>query len=173
MHRFITSRTAAIVSVLALLALIATGVGAQDLPGMEAPSPAEPVEEDELEDFASAYIEVQGIQSRLDEQMSTRLDSSEIGAERFYTLNQMAQESGSTEEGLAGVDEDELAEYREVLDDLLALQDQMQGEMTEALEEEGLSVTRFNEIIAAVQQDPDLAEKAQTYIEEELAEQEG
>ncbi len=148
-----------------VLLLAAVGLGAQTLPGNE-PPPIDPVEEEEIESFAIAYIEVQAIQVELNEQIESRLDESTLDAERFYAINEMAQNAGS-EEGFPGVDDEELAEYRDVLQDLLSIQESLQNEMVEVVTSEELTTERFNEIIVAMQQDPDLAERVQSYLERE------
>jgi len=155
-------RVSALVLVLLLGAL---GLGAQTLPGTEAP-PIDPVEEEEIESFAIAYIEIQSIQVELNEQINSRLEESTLGAERFYAINEMAQNSGP-EDGFPGVSDEELAEYRDVLQDVLTIQESLQNEMVEVVTNEELTTERFNEIIAAIQQDPDLAERVQTYLERE------
>lgn len=153
--------------VLLFTLLFATvAIGAQNAPGMDTAPPPEPVTEEELESFAVAYGEIQTIQAELDERTSSALEQSDMESERFYTLNQMAQQSDPAD-GLPGVSDEELSEYQDVLADLIAIQDEMQGEMVTAVREKELSVERFNEIIVAIQQDPDLAERAQTYIEQQ------
>jgi hypothetical protein len=150
---------------LLLLLLAATGLGAQTLPGMEQAPPAEPVSDGELQDFASAYGEVQVLQQELDLEINSTLEDSEMDPDRFFALNQMAQESDPSE-GLPGVSDDELTEYRDLLGDLMAIQETMENRMVSAVEEEDLTVERFNEIIVAIQQDQELAERAQSYIQE-------
>lgn len=85
-------------------------------------------------------------------------------SQRFYELNQTAQQSDPAE-GFPGVSDEELSEYQDVLADLIVIQDDMQNQMVAVVQEEDLTVERFNEIIAAVQQDPDFAERVQTYIQ--------
>lgn len=140
-------------------------IGAQTLPGMEEAPPPEPVTEEELQGFAIAYGEIQGIQVELDERMSSTLEGSDMESQRFYELNQMAEESGPTE-GLPGVSDEEFSEYQDVLADLIVIQDDMQNQMVAVVREVDLTVERFNEIIVIVQQDPDLAERVQNYIQQ-------
>jgi len=132
---------------------------------MEEAPPPEPVTEEELQGFAIAYGEIQGIQVELDERMSSTLEGSDMESQRFYELNQMAEESGPTE-GLPGVSDEEFSEYQDVLADLIVIQDDMQNQMVAVVREVDLTVERFNEIIVIVQQDPDLAERVQNYIQQ-------
>jgi len=153
------------------LLLAAPSLGAQSPPGLEQTGPAEPVEDEELDGFVVAFLEVQDIQSELTERTDERVEESELSVERFYEINQLAQQSDSSN-GLAGVDDHELAEYQTVLEDVLEIQNSRQEEMVEVVEEEGLSVDRFNEIMIGIREDEELAARAEHALEETIEERE-
>ncbi|MFW5776469.1 MAG: DUF4168 domain-containing protein [Spirochaetota bacterium] len=153
------------------LLLAVPSLGAQNAPGLDETGPTEPVEDEELDGFAVAFLKVQEINSELTERTDERVEESELSVERFYEINQLAQQSDSSE-GLEGVDDTELAEYQTVLEDVLEIQNSRQAEMVEVVEEEELSVDRFNEIMLGIREDQELAARAEEALEEATEERE-
>lgn len=139
------------------LLLAAAGTAAQ-------PEQAEQVSSDELKAFAVVYVEVRVLQTELDERIDEVLESSDLTRSRFYEVNRAAQDSQVPDEA-SGVSEEEFDEYRDALEELLAVQNELQQRMTAAVREEDLSVERFNEIIDAVQNDPHLQTRAEATME--------
>ncbi len=144
-------------------------VAAQDYMGTDK-SPEEqidPVSKEELQDFVSAYIEVQELQIDLQSRNTQLVEEAEIEAERFHQINEAVQH-GNTEEDLEDVSEREFEEYNTLVEEIAALQEDMHERMVEAISDAEMSVERFNEIANALQSDQELAVRAQSYYEEEL-----
>lgn len=154
------------------LLLIAPAVGAQSPPGLEQPEEMEPVADEELEHFVLAFVEVQELQEELGAMTSERIQESDLSEQRFNEINQVAQQSGDSSE-LSGVDDDELAEYRIVLEDLIEIQNEQSAEMVEVVEDEDLTVDRFNQIMVGMREDQELAARAQEALNEVIEEGEG
>ncbi|MFP4114641.1 MAG: DUF4168 domain-containing protein [Spirochaetota bacterium] len=160
-HRRSTSGILGLALALPLL-LVAPIIGAQSPPGFEQGDEIEPVDDEELEHFVIAFVEVQELQDGLNEMTDERIEESELSERRFYEINEIAQQNDQS--ALSNVDDDELAEYRTVLDDILEIQNEQQTVMAEAVQEEDLTIERFNRIMLALREDQELAARA----EEEL-----
>lgn len=57
-------------------------------------------------------------------------------------------------------------EAAESPEEVQAVREQATGQMVEAVEDEGLSVDRYNEIFQAAQADPEVAEQISQYVQE-------
>lgn len=154
------------------LLLVAPPLASQDAPGSGDTPPMSPVDDVELESFAVAYLDVQELQSEVQEETDGRVEESALGIERFYEIHQLAQQSESSA-GLSGVEDDELTEYKAVLEEVIEVQEEKQTEMVEVVEDEGLTVKRFNEIMLGIREDQQLAARAEEALEIAIDEQEG
>ncbi len=66
---------------------------------------------------------------------------------------------------MSAVAEDDLEKFKAVSGDLQQIQMDMQPKMMEAIEEEGIEIQKYQEIVAAYQQDPALQLKIQEMME--------
>lgn len=153
------------------LLLVAPPVASQTAPGPGDGQPMSSVGEQELQSFVVAYLDVQQLQAEIQESTDARVEQSDLSTERFYEIHQLAQQEESSN-ALTGVESPELAEYRTVLEDVIEIQQEMQSEMVGAVQEEGLTVERFNEIMVGIREDQDLAGRAEEVLEETIAERE-
>lgn len=163
-------RIAALAAVLGLVAVAAT---AQEQPGFGFPGETEiePVGQEELEDFAVAFYEVQILQAQLDEEINETIDESELDAQRFYEINEVAQATDG-EPDLPGVGDDELEAYQDTLRELIDIQTVVQTRMIEAVEDQDMEVDRFNEIVVALRTEEELVERLRPLLEEQMAQAE-
>jgi hypothetical protein len=162
-------RSAMRVCTVMLLLVFATFTAvAQEPPGMMLPEPEEiePVTDEELETFASAFNDVQVLQAELDAQMNEALDASELGSQRFLEINELVQRTTPGEE-IPGVSDEEFAAYEEIFDYLINVQYEIQMKMVEAVLDRDMDIERFNEIAMAVQFDAELLERLRPYLAEE------
>lgn len=160
-----------IAAVTAIFGLAAFAAAAQEEPGFGFPGETEiePVAQDELEDFAVAFYEVQILQTQLDEEVNETLDESELDVQRFYEINEVAQ-GADGETDLPGVSDDELVAYQDTLRELIDIQTVIQTRMIEAVEDQDMEVDRFNEIIVALRTDEELVERLRPHLEEQMEE---
>jgi len=156
------SRIWSIALVLPLL-LVAPIMDAQSPPGSVESGELEPVGDEELEDFVIAFISVQELQNEMNEMTDERISESELDESRFFEINEIAQQSDSSD--LSSIGDDELAEYREVLEDLIEIQNEQQAEMVDAVKAKDLTVDRFNRIMLALRDDSELAGRAEEVLE--------
>ncbi len=153
------------------LLLAAVLADAQVSPDFTPNEPAVSVGQEELEEFVVAYLEVREIQEELNEQVDRIVEESELSVERLHEIDQLAQASeaeGSIE--LSTVEDRELAEYRDVLRSLAVVQEEKQDEMIDAVENEELTVERFNEIVLGVQSDQELRRRTEQALQERIEE---
>ncbi len=151
------------------LLLVAPVISAQTPPGLEPVDEMEPVDEEELEQFVLAFVEVHELQENLNDMTAERIQESELSERRFFEINEFAQQPDGS--ALASVADDELAEYQTVLNDLFEIQNEQQAVMVEVVEEEDLTVDRFNRIMLALREDEELAARTEEQLQETLEEQ--
>ncbi|MGM0675690.1 MAG: DUF4168 domain-containing protein [Spirochaetota bacterium] len=127
-------------------------------PGADQGGPDVSVSEDELESFAAALQEVQVLRQEMAEETQQMVNDSELGQQRFEDIYR--SEQGGTELDEEPTDT-ENEQFEALMSDIQELQQASNEEMVEVVEEEGLSVNRFNEIAQAIQQDPELQQQFQ------------
>lgn len=149
------------VSVLVFLFVltIAAPLAAQQPPGQS----IEPVSDTELQNFVVALEAVQEVQAELQEEIDSTIGNSNLSEEQFYQIHEMAQQTPG-DGAPQGVNQDDFQEYQVTISDIAETQRSSQTEMVEMVEGSGLSVSRFNEIIAAAGSDPDLQSRLDRYM---------
>lgn len=159
-----TIRTGALALILSLAGLSLFG---QQAPGLEVPEPQEiePVGEDELDGFAVALYEVQVLQAELEEQVGVKLEESVLGEQRFYEINELAQNASGSGD-LPGVSDAELIAYQETLRELVETHNEVQERMVDVVHDQDLEIDRFNEIIIALRTDETLLDRLRPRMEE-------
>ncbi|TVR32437.1 MAG: DUF4168 domain-containing protein [Spirochaetaceae bacterium] len=141
---------------------LTAGMGfAQDMFPGEAPAQIE-VGDTELMQFVDALREVEKVQVATQQDMLAVLDDQGISTERFNELYQ-AEHSPEFEldQPLSAEEENR---YRVAEQELQAIQQEAQVQMSQAVEDEGIGVERFNEIYVALTQDPELQQRVQQLI---------
>ncbi len=114
------------------------------------------VSQEELGSFAAALEDVQEIRQGMAEETQQAVGDSPLEQQRFEELYQ-ARQSG--EEQAAEETDAESRQFDELMGQVQQIQEEANQEMVEAVEDEGLSVERFNQIAQAIQQDPELQEE--------------
>ena len=143
------------------VSLVAGAGFAQDMFPGEAPATIE-VGDSELMQFVEALREVERVQITTQEDMLAVLDDQGISTERF---NEVYQAEQSPEFELdRPLSDDEENRYRAAEQELQLIQQQAQVQMSQAVEDEGLEIDRFNEIYVALTQDPELQQRVQQLI---------
>jgi membrane-associated HD superfamily phosphohydrolase len=122
--------------------------------------------EEEIDSFVSATKEVIKLQSEIEQEMIQAIEDSNLTVERFNEI-MMAQQNQQNPEGAAT--EEELEAFSEAAQKIIEIQSEMQEEIFNVLNEEGLDVNTYQEIIMAYQQDPELQRKIDSKLEEEIA----
>lgn len=113
----------------------------------------------EFDRFIEALQEVQAVQEEVNSQVSQIISESGLSEERFNEIYRATQSPDvAIEDETSGA---ERSAYEDVFDKISEIQGESQSEMVEAVEENDLSVSRFNELIVAMRRNPELQEAAQ------------
>ncbi|MFW5643277.1 MAG: DUF4168 domain-containing protein [Alkalispirochaeta sp.] len=121
----------------------------------------EPVDPDsqEFERFVVALAAVQEVQAEINEEIEGTIAESDLGRDRFYEIYETMQSPDpSTQQNL---DDSERESYEEIMEVVTEIQSDSQTDMVEAVEDNGLEVTRFNQIVVAIQNDDELQQAVQ------------
>jgi predicted transcriptional regulator len=117
------------------------------------------VSDREMEDFSEAYMNVQTIQQNLNEDINSLIETSDLSQESFQNMYQA--HTTNNQELLSEMSDQEQESFSELMDEVNNLRNETQEDMVIEIEDTGLSVQRFNDIIAAIQQDSNLYKKFQ------------
>lgn len=163
---------------IAIIALVGAGVAfAQEdpdmdpeepgMPGMQPEVPEVELEDDELERFAEALVDVQMIQQEAQVEVQEVIDDSPLSIERFQEIYQgeMAPEMGEVD-----VDDDEQLAFDEALDTIEQIEIDAAAEMEAAVDDQDLDVERFNLLAQAIPQDPELSQELNEIAQEIMQE---
>ncbi|MFO7849524.1 MAG: DUF4168 domain-containing protein [Spirochaetia bacterium] len=129
------------------------------------PPAAEDVTDEELQQFSDVYTVVQEIQEDLNQEVSKMIEDSSFDEQTFHNLFQ-AQSTGD-QSATEDLSDAEQQEFEELTTKITEMQNAQQENMVAAVEDEGLTVERFNGILSAMQQDTELFEKFQEIHGEE------
>ena len=140
-----------------------------------------PVSSTDLQKFARALQEVRGLQSQAQNDMLQALQSEGLTPERFNQLAEATQRrtpgnstrpnAAGTPEGIpsqqsgANVSSEDRQRFERVVQQLTQIQQAARGKQEQAVTASGLSVQQFNQIFAAVRQNPQLQEQVRNLIE--------
>ncbi|MFW5695062.1 MAG: DUF4168 domain-containing protein [Alkalispirochaeta sp.] len=109
----------------------------------------------EFENFVEAMGEVQSIQEEMSVEVDEIISDASMDEDRFMEIHQEMQ-FGSESTELSGAEEEE---YETLASEINSTQESYQEAMIEVIEDQDLTVDRFNAIVYSVQQDPELREK--------------
>lgn len=144
-----------------VLTTIPAAVG-QPLPDSEQ-RPRLELDDGELDRFVAAMRVVQDIQLDAQQRIERRIATSELEPQRFQEIHVASiNPQIQMPEDVTGA---ERAAYDQLLDELIALEQETQQQMQSAVHAEGFVVGRFNEIATAVQQDDVLFEQYRRRME--------
>jgi K+/H+ antiporter YhaU regulatory subunit KhtT len=128
----------------------------------EAASPETQLTAEELAQFASVIPELQTIQEAAQAEVITAVEASGLSPERF---NEIAEAQSSPEAaGEVDVSSEEQAAFETVVSEIQTIEQDFLTQREEILQAEGLTVERYREILAAVQEDPALLQQVQEML---------
>lgn len=152
----------------AIFALFAIPAQAQFEMPQEAPPQIE-VSDDELELFIDASMNAQSVQAQSQQQMIAIVDEEGIEVSTYNEIMQ-AQQMGQSLEDL-DLSASEIEKFESAYEQIQEVEVQMERDLTQAIEEEGMEMERFQEINMAIQQDPELQQRVQQKIQEHQMQQ--
>jgi hypothetical protein len=121
------------------------------------------VSDDEMEQFALAFVEIQNIEQKIQPEMVQIVEDEGIEVQRFNEIMNAQQDPNQE----VDASEDELIKFASANREIEEIQTRAQREMMEKIAESGLSVDRYQEIMVAVRNDPALQQKLQSSMQEE------
>ncbi len=133
--------------------------------------PQTKVSQEELQQFAQAYKQIQQIRQDSEAKMVEAVKNEGLSPERFIEISEL-QQSPQAQEGQPNqesqrnteVTAEEQQGFEKAKSKILEIRQQSESQMEQAIQQEGLDIPRFNEIVAALQQDPSLREQVQQLI---------
>lgn len=127
--------------------------------------PANDVSSDsqEFDRFVNALREIQSIQNKGAAEMDRVFATSTLNERRFRELHRRMQSPEKEVRDQLGDKEKE--QYAELLTEINEIQRDTQAEMVEAIQDQGLTVERFNALILAVREEPTLQQAIQQRLQ--------
>jgi len=145
-----------------LITLFSLGSYAQ-IP-MQAPAAAPADYSDaELRQFAGAVQKVLNIQEVSQGKMMASIEESDLTVDRFNEMLMQGQQQGM--EAIEATEEEMMA-FNNAINDVQQLQQQMQMDMMQAITDEGLDVQKYQGIMQAYEQNPEIQAKIDALFEE-------
>lgn len=119
------------------------------------------VSDTELKQFASALQKVQHVEQKTQEDLVTAVQEKGLDVQRFNELQQAKQDPSQE----ADATDEELEKFEAATKELGKIQMTAQQKMQEKITAEGLTVPRYQEISAAIQNDPELQQKVREFMQ--------
>ncbi|WLT37746.1 DUF4168 domain-containing protein [Synechocystis sp. B12] len=121
------------------------------------------VDDADLQRFATATKKIQTIQQQAQEQMVQAVEEQGLSVKRF---NEIAQSQQNPAQAPADLSSEETQTFEAAIMQIDQIQEQAQGNMESAIEQQGLDLQTFNVIAQAVQQDPALQQQVMEIIQQ-------
>jgi hypothetical protein len=139
-----------------LLFILISGIGAYAQTEQK-----EEVSDQEIKQFASAFQQIQAVDQMAQQDMIKAVEDEGLDVERYNEIQQTAQDPNQE----IDVNGDELKKYEIATKEIEKIQMEAQQQMQEKIVEEGLTIDRYQEIAAVIQNDPELQQKLQKYLQ--------
>lgn len=136
--------------VILLAVMVTVGLGAM----AQAPSPTqepelkEDFQKEELISFVKASSKVEAIQMGVRESMANAVKEEGLTVEKFNT---MAQAKENSEEGIQNESAEDQKMFNNAFEKIMKIQDEIGGDIQEAIKEEGIDIQKFEQIMYAYQ----------------------
>lgn len=116
----------------------------------------------ELKKFAKVIVEVITIQQESQMQMISLIEEHEMSIKRFNEMMVESQEKPMDQ--VAGTD-DEKEAFADISVQIMEIQEQMEDRLIASIEDEGLTIDKYEQILQDYQQDPELQQRIQSLVE--------
>lgn len=160
-----TNKNKSIFNLLGILTIISAMLlslpaGAQQLPGVQSPQPAE-YSDDELVIFINAAQKIMPLQQESQMKMIEKIEEEDLTVDKFNNI----LESFSTGED-SDATEAELESFNTAMEGIQDIQMEFEGTITDAITEEGMTPAKYEEIMTVYQQDQGLQMRINILMEE-------
>lgn len=120
------------------------------------------VSDGEIEQFALAFVEIQNIEQKVQPEMVQAVEEEGIEVQRFNEIMNAQQDPNQE----VDASEDELKKFAAANREIEDIQNRAQREMLGKIDEAGLTVERYQEIMNALRNDPKLQQKLQQIVQQ-------
>lgn len=117
---------------------------------------------DELKSFVDAYEEVQGIQQESEQQVINAIENGNLSKERFNEILAQQQDPGKKSDATA----EEMTAFNSAAQAIIKERQKVEKQMVDAIEEEGIDINTYQEIMIAYQQSPKVQKKINQILDE-------
>ncbi len=121
----------------------------------------EAISDKEFDTFISAFKEVQLVDTEAQKDITNVLEDNNLDINTFTQMQQAAQ-MPDTE---IDASQEEMQNFETASQEIHEIQAAAQQEMQQKIQEEGLSIQRYQEIVGIIQQDPELMNRFQQEIQ--------
>lgn len=121
----------------------------------------EEVSTEELKQFASALQEVQTINQQVQQKMINAVEEEGLEVQRYKEIMQAQQDPNQE----ANATNEELKQFETAIQEVGELQAKAEQEMEAKIIAEDLTINRYREILALIQNDPELQQRIQKYLQ--------
>lgn len=118
--------------------------------------------DEELESFASAVSQVITIQQEGQTQMMEKIEENDLTVQRFNEINMQAQQMPLEE---VEATEEEIESFMSASEELETIQMGLEQMLIGAIEDEGITIEKYEEIMAEYQQNPELQQRIQELMQ--------
>lgn len=153
---------AAIFALLLAGSLPAQAQSQQAAPSPQAPAPQVQIDPKELQKFSKAVKQLQVIQEKSVTQMRQVVERQGLSEQRFMQIYQAQRNPSKPATKVTPVEQQN---FEQASTRLKKIQQETQSKMMQVVEKEGLNVERFNQIMAAVRQNPSLQQQVRQMIQ--------
>jgi hypothetical protein len=129
------------------------------------PQPAAEVSSEDIEKFARAIAQLQTIQQETQTELLQIVEGQGLTPDRFNQIAEAQQNPQAATD--VEISDEELQSFEQAANESTAVRQQTQTRFQEAVQAEGLEVEQFNQILAAVQQDPALQQEVEQILRSE------
>ncbi|ASB50688.1 DUF4168 domain-containing protein [Alkalitalea saponilacus] len=132
-----------------MFAFVAMTTNAQQF-DMQMPQEQASFSEDQIDQFVNTVVKVIPIQEAAEEKMIDKIEEEGMDLETFNAIATQLQTTGDVQ----GVDEAEITKFQTISQSLQQIQMEIQSDVMEAIQEEGMDLDLYQGIMAAYQSDP-------------------
>ncbi len=118
--------------------------------------------DDELKSFANAIVQVMSVQQQGQMQMIEHIEEQDMSVQRFNELYMQAQQMPLDDIDAEG---EEMESFLEITEEIEQVQMELETILVNLIEEEGLSVEKYEHIMTEYQQNPELQQRIQQLME--------
>jgi hypothetical protein len=113
--------------------------------------------DEDISNFADAYRSIQTIKQDAEVEMVEAVEAEGLTVEQFNTIvdSQLNADAGTA----AGVSDEENSQFEAAVASIISIRQNAELEMQSAIENQGISVDKFNQIIDQASQDNDLRQQ--------------